>query len=174
MIDQLLDFTRARLGEGLPLQPRPGNLRGICAAVVEELDSQYPGRIRFASDVELESEWDADRIAQALSNLVVNALDYGSADQPVDVRLGRDNGSARIEVSNQGPAIPDDLRPVIFEPFRRGTGDEQRNRRGLGLGLFITREIVRAHRGTIELLSEDGRTTFVVRLPLAAVEQPAV
>jgi PAS domain S-box-containing protein len=174
MIDQLLDFTRARLGEGIALERRPANLRDVCAAVVEELEPQYPGRIRFRADRDLESDWDADRIAQALSNLVVNALDYGSPDHPVEVVVNRENGSARIEVANQGSPIPEELRPAIFEPFRRGTGDEQRSRRGLGLGLFITREIVRAHRGTIELLSEAGRTTFVLRLPLAGVAQPSV
>ncbi|HEY6051342.1 MAG TPA: ATP-binding protein, partial [Thermoanaerobaculia bacterium] len=69
---------------------------------------------------------------------------------------------------------PEQLRPTIFEPFRRGTADEQRNRRGLGLGLFITREIVRAHRGTIEFLSAGGRTTFILRLPVASAVQRAV
>ncbi|HEY6147809.1 MAG TPA: HAMP domain-containing sensor histidine kinase, partial [Thermoanaerobaculia bacterium] len=174
MIDQLLDFTRARLGEGLRLYPRPANLRDICAGVVEELEPQSPGRIRFSADGNFESEWDGDRIAQVLSNLITNALDYGSPDCSVDVRLGRESGMARIEVSNEGPPIPEELRPTIFEPFRRGTGDEQRNRRGLGLGLFITREIVRAHRGTIELVSEGGRTTFILRLPIAASAQKAV
>jgi PAS domain S-box-containing protein len=174
MINQLLDFTRARLGEGLRLEPRPARLREICAAVVDELEPQYPGRIRFVADGQLESDWDGDRIAQALSNLVVNALDYGSQEDPVEVRLSSEDGNARLEVTNRGPAIPDELKPAIFEPFRRGTGDEQRNSRGLGLGLFITHEIVRAHRGSIELVSGEGRTTFVLRLPLAAVEQRAV
>ena len=173
MIDQLLDFTRARLGEGLRIEPRPSNLREICAAAVEELETQYPGRIRFSADEDLSSDWDADRIQQIVSNLVVNALDYGSQDQPVDVRLERENGSARIVVSNEGPEIPESLRPAIFEPFRRGTGDEQRARRGLGLGLFITREIVRAHQGSIELQSGEGRTTFVLRLPIAAARKAA-
>ena len=174
MINQLLDFTRARLGEGLRLEPHPASLREICAAVIEELEPQYPGRIRFSADGELESQWDADRIAQALSNLIVNALDYGSQGDPVDVRLSTEEGNARLEVSNRGTPIPDELRPEIFEPFRRGTGDEQRKSRGLGLGLFITREIVRAHQGSIELVSDGGRTTFVLRLPLAAVEQKAL
>ena len=173
MIDQLLDFTRARLGEGLRIEPRPSNLRDICAATVEELESQYPERIRFSADGDLSSEWDADRIQQVVSNLVVNALDYGSQEQPVDVRLERADGSARIVVSNEGPEIPEPLREVIFEPFRRGTGDEQRARRGLGLGLFITREIVRAHQGSIELQSGAGRTTFVLCLPLAATVRKA-
>ena len=173
MIDQLLDFTRARLGEGLRLEPRSSNLREICAAVIEELEAQYPGRIHFSAEGDLQSEWDSDRIQQIVSNLVVNALDYGSQEQPVVVRLERENGSARIEVSNEGPEIPENLRPVIFEPFRRGTGDEQRARRGLGLGLFITREIVRAHQGAIELQSGGGRTTFVLRLPIAAARRAA-
>jgi len=174
MINQLLDFTRARLGEGIRLQRRPARLRQICAAVIEELEPQYPGRIRFSADEELESDWDEDRLAQALSNLIVNALDYGSREHPVDVRLSAEDGNARLEVSNRGVPIPEELRPEIFEPFRRGTGDEQRNRRGLGLGLFITREIVRAHGGTIELVSGQGCTTFLLRLPLAAVEQRLV
>jgi PAS domain S-box-containing protein len=166
MIDQLLDFTRARMGGGIPIVPQPGDLREICATVIDEMQVPHSHRIRLTSRGEFRGQWDADRIAQVLSNLIGNAFDHGSPDCPVDVDLVRENGWARIEVRNQGATIPESARKEVFEPFRRVGSPSTRATRGVGLGLFITREIVRAHGGAIELTSQDGKTTFVVKLPV--------
>ena len=166
MIEQLLDFTRARMGGAIPIVPRPGDLREICAVVIDELEVQYPNRIRLSSRGDFRGRCDGDRLAQVFSNLLVNALDYGLPESPVDVHLTREGGMTRVDVRNQGPAISEEARKEIFEPFRRMKEDSPGRARGLGLGLFITREIVRGHGGTIELASHDCETTFTVKLPI--------
>jgi PAS domain S-box-containing protein len=165
MIDHLLDFTRARLGEGIPIQPTPGDLGEICSDVVEELEAQQPGRVRLDSAGDLGGQFDADRIKQAVSNLIVNAVVHGSADAPVLVRLSAEGHEIRLEVSNRGTPIPAADREVIFEPFRRSHMSEVRDSSGLGLGLYIAREIIRSHGGSIDVESDPAETRFVVRLP---------
>ena len=166
MISQLLDFTRTRLGGGIEVSPHPCDLRAVCRTVLDELEAQYAGRFRFAQGEELCGEWDADRLAQVVSNLVVNALDHGSAAEPVEITTSREGDDAVLEVSNRGEEIPEAIRDAIFEPFRRGTGEQRRPSRGLGLGLYISREIVRAHGGSIRVECGDGRVRCVVRLPM--------
>ena len=165
MIDQLLDFTRARLGEGIPLEPRPADLREICASLVEEMETHYPNRVRLRAEGDFRGDWDGDRVSQIVSNLVTNALDHGSSTDPVDVNLAKENGAVRLDVSNSGEPIPQPMRETIFEPFRRASVEAKGKGRGLGLGLYITREIVRSHGGSIEILCRKDRTTFSVKLP---------
>jgi PAS domain S-box-containing protein len=172
MIDQLLDFTRARLGEGLRLEPRAADLRDICVSVVEEIEARHPSRVHLKADVNFPGQWDADRLAQVLSNLLDNALDHGSPTDPVEVRLGQENGAVRLDVSNRGRPIPESMREAIFEPFRRASAEVGTARQGLGLGLYITREIAQSHGGSVEVASGEEQTTFTVRLPLRP-EQPA-
>jgi len=166
MIEQLLDFTRARMGGGIPLIRQPGDLREIFAALLDELQPQHSERIRLASSGDFRGQWDADRLAQAFGNLLVNALDSGLPESPVEIRLTREDTTARVEVRSQGPAIPEEVQKEIFEPFRRATEESPGRGRGVGLGLFITREIVRSHGGTIDLSSHDCETTFTVKLPI--------
>jgi signal transduction histidine kinase len=108
---------------------------------------------------------DAPRIAQVISNLVGNALAHGSPVRAVDVTIDGSGPDLLLAVRNEGAPIPQALLPVLFEPFRRGEAVGSRPR-GLGLGLYIAREIVRAHQGAIEVVStDDGGTVFTVRLP---------
>jgi PAS domain S-box-containing protein len=165
MIGQLLDFTRARLGGGIPLERTAGDLGAICTAIVEELEVQYPNRIRLSADCEFPGEWDPDRLAQVFSNLIVNAIDYGSPDDPVTITMSRANGFAQVAVRNRGEGISEAERMSLFEPFRRGS-DAKRGARGLGLGLYITREIVRSHGGAIDVQTPPGEVIFTVTLPL--------
>jgi len=162
MIEQLLDFTRARLGDGIMLTLASGDLRDISHAVVEELEAQHPHRIRFEGK-SVPGRFDSDRLAQAVANLVGNALQHGSPGEPVEVRVSSNNGHGRLEVENRGAPIPEAIKATIFEPFRRAEGRQDST--GLGLGLFIAREIVRAHGGTIEVDSTGDRTTFAIELP---------
>lgn len=166
MIEQLLDFTRARMGSGMPVVLGAGDLSEICTAVINEFQAQHPSRIRLTSRGDFRGQWDADRLAQMFANLLANALDHGSPDGPVEVHLTREDGAARLEVRNQGPTIPEEARREVFEPFRRVIDRSASRTRGLGLGLFITREIVRSHGGSIEIVSENGETTLTVRLPV--------
>jgi signal transduction histidine kinase len=171
MISDLLDFTRGRLGGGIPLTRRPGDLRLICRPVLEELGMGSPGSpLRLSTEGDFRGEWDADRLAQLVGNLVKNALDYSRKDSPVTVALYDEDPWIRLEVHNHGEPIPADVLPRLFEPFRRGMHEEEDTQHsGLGLGLFIAQQITLAHGGTLEAHSTqaDG-TTFRVRLPRAA------
>jgi PAS domain S-box-containing protein len=165
LIEQLLDLTRARLGSGISVDPRPTELRRLSLTLIDEIEAQHPHRVRLADGEEISGTWDPDRLTQVLANLLSNALSHGSPGSLVDVRLAQEDGIARIDVTNRGEPIPESMHETIFEPFRRaGTGSGAASP-GLGLGLYIARAIVRAHRGSIELVSRDDETTFTVRLP---------
>ena len=140
------------------------DLDAACRAIVSETESARPrARIDTTSIGDTQGTWDQARVEQLLSNLVANAVDHG--DGTVAVRIsGEDSNRVILSVHNQGPPIPPERLPDVFDPFRRGEdgGD------GLGLGLFIVREIVRAHEGTVEVASTAQGTTFTVSLPREA------
>jgi signal transduction histidine kinase len=169
LVALLIDFTYARLGKGIPTRPGPMDASAVVERVVRELGERYPGReIRLEAPAQtVLGSWDGDRIAQLVSNLVSNALQYGAADSPVTVSLvAAAEGALELRVHNAGPAIPADLRAHLFEPYRRGKGAEISHPRGLGLGLYIVGEIARAHGGTVDLRSDEREgTTVTVRLP---------
>jgi len=172
MVDQLLDLTRARLAGGIPIHPKAGtNLCEVTRAAVDELRVAYPQTpltLRAAADVD--GEWDADRMAEVVSNLVGNAIFHGEG-APVDIEVKGGGSSAILEVHNGGAPIPADQLPGIFDPFRRAARGATPSANGLGLGLFITREIVVAHGGSIDVISRvrEG-TTFRVTLPARAAQ----
>jgi PAS domain S-box-containing protein len=175
MIGELLDFTRGRLGGGIPVSPRPANLRHLCQHVLEELEGVHLEReLRLKGAGDFQGTWDPDRLSQLLGNLGKNALDYSPADTPVDFTLQDEGDTLRVEVHNEGPPIPEQLLAGIFEPFRRAVQGDAHPTSGLGLGLFIVQEIARSHGGTVEVSSLAGRgTTFTVRLPRHAPRAPA-
>ena len=112
--------------------------------------------------------WDPARIEQVASNLVANALTHGAAASPVELTLAGEDEHVQLAVTNCGTAIAPDLIDHLFEPFRQGPAERAKPRpSGLGLGLFIARQIVRSHGGTIAVRSDDEATTFTVRLPRA-------
>jgi signal transduction histidine kinase len=176
VVDLLLDFTRARIGGGIPLTLRTGDLNEVCRAAVDEVHAAHPGRVfecHLAGEA-LQGEWDSARLAQVAANLLDNALKYSPAGSPIRVTTSRHQGdSAAIEVFNQGPPIPEELVPALFEPFRRVEGPAQSNRTSLGLGLYIVRSIVQAHRGTISVSTGKDGTCFRVCLPQRRVEAAA-
>ena len=168
MISDILDFTRTRLGGGYTLQRSWVNVHDVLRQVVEELEVAHPQR-RFELSVTGTAwgEWDSDRIAQAASNLVGNAVQYSPEGSVVRV-VARDEGdSVRVEIHNQGTPIPAERMPHIFDPFVRGQeGPRAVARSGLGLGLYITHEIVKAHGGTLQVRSTDAEgTCFWLKLP---------
>ncbi len=164
MIGQLLDFTRTRSAEGLRIERKRGDAVPIFRRVVDELSGGAGGRpIAFEHIGDAWGGWDADRLTLAASHLVGNALRHGTLGGAIGVRMdGRDPLRVVIEVKSAG-AVPSDLLPVLFEPFQNGAMGTRRG--GLGLGLFVTREIVAAHGGTLEVVSADDITTFTVSLP---------
>lgn len=166
LIRDLLDFTQARTGGGIPVHPQPVDLVALAKTAVEEVSLAHPTReIGLQSVPTLSAEVDADRMAQVLSNLLSNALTYGAAGTKVDVLLRREDASAVIEVRNSGQLIAPEHMSVLFEPMRRLPKDARRAG-NIGLGLYIVDSIVRAHRGCVEVESVEGCTRFTVRLPL--------
>jgi len=172
MIEQLFDFTRVRAGGGIPIAPHPTNLGDLCSQAIGEIELAHAEwTVQQEGHGDLRGTWDSDRLLQVLSNLVANACQHGAADVPVLVRLdGTSKDRVRIEVRNRG-AIPAFLVPELFEPFR-STRHRRDRSRGLGLGLFIVREIVRGHGGSVDVTSTEAEgTVFVVQLPRHAQER---
>lgn len=166
LIEDLLDFTQAKLGSGLSVSPRTMDFHGVIETAIHELALSFPDRaLIHERQGPGECVGDPHRLTQLLGNLVGNAMTYGSPDRPVTVTSRSTEGMFIIEVHNWGTPIPPPLLPVIFEPMNRGTaiGAEQRS---VGLGLFIVKDIVRAHGGEIAVLSSlDMGTSFIATFP---------
>ena len=171
IIEQVVDFTRAQADGVMPIVRMPGDLAQQLAKVVEETQVRHPARIiRLESSGEFQGSWDEGRMGQLLSNLLGNALLYGSLWAEVTVRMWSTPGEVCFSVHNEGEPIPQGERELIFQPLERGTQhrahSQPRETAGLGLGLYICREIVLSHGGklTIDSTRADG-TTFSVSLP---------
>ncbi|WP_438023602.1 ATP-binding protein [Sorangium sp. So ce233] len=169
MVEDMLDLTRIRNNDGLPVEPKPVDLHSICRQVIMELESSHPEHtIRLDAQGDGHGMWDPGRMGQLMSNLIGNAIDYSPPEEPVEVKLHGQKGFVVLEVNNCGIPIPPDLLPVIFDPFRRGEQQHEdlRRSKGLGLGLFIAKAIACAHGGSIHVTSTlDEGTTFRVTLP---------
>lgn len=165
MIDQLLDFTRVRVGAGIPLQLAPVDLFAVLRQITDELEQAHPAALRLDLRGRGEGNFDLDRLSQVFSNLMGNALQHGVPERGVEVRVdGVEAARIRVEVRNGGE-IPPALLGKLFEPM---TGGERRRdgSQGLGLGLYISKQIVEAHGGQIEVTSSAASgTRFLVTLP---------
>ncbi|WP_224243951.1 PAS domain-containing protein [Hyalangium gracile] len=167
MIRDLLDFTQARLGGGIPLQVRELDAREVVAQVLEEVRQAFPyRRLSLEATGDTAGAWDGDRLAQVLTNLLQNALKYSPEDTGIQVRLHGEGAEVELSVHNQGAPIPAERLPHLFEPMQRATSQEDKASRSVGLGLYIVKHIVEAHRGTVSVSSREGEgTVFRVRLP---------
>jgi signal transduction histidine kinase len=164
MVRDLLDVTRARLGGDIPLKRRPVDLQQVCDEAIIEIRVRHPDAVvQLEASGDLQGQWDPDRLAQVVSNLVGNAIQHG-AGTPVTVTADQHGESARLAVHNGGPPISPEVLPAIFEPLARGRSEAEEN--SIGFGLFIARVIVSAHGGNIQVSSSaDTGTTFTVTLP---------
>ena len=170
MIADLLDYTRTRLGAGMPVSPARMDLTVLCRELFDEYRTACPNRvIRFQSDGEQIGEWDTDRLRQAISNLLGNAVQHGDENASIHLRVTGDTSEVVVLIHNGGPPIPPGELQRIFEPLVRGTGAEhpKRNRLGsIGLGLYIAREVARSHGGRIDVTSsQEAGTAFTMHLP---------
>ncbi len=169
LINNLLDVTRARFGAGLPVVRAMMNMGFVAQLIVDEVRVVHPRRtIELSLSGDLEGEWDKARIGQVFSNLLSNAIQYGFQDSPVQVRLDGHTEAVELVVNNDGLPIPSERKDLIFDPLTRGLPDEDTvpPSGNLGLGLYITKEVVVAHGGTIEVSSSEADgTTFTVLLP---------
>jgi signal transduction histidine kinase len=163
MISDLLDFTQARLGGGIQVVRKSCDLREVARATVDEVMAASPP-CPISLDVQgnTSGNFDPDRAAQLLSNLLQNAVQYCVPGEPVEVLLRGTDGHVEITVSNSGATIPSEESAVLFDPFRRGAGASAR--KGLGLGLYIVQQIARAHGGDATVESANGRTIFRAQL----------
>lgn len=170
MISDLLDYTRTRLGAGMPVSPAMMDLGILGQELFNEFRTANPKRdIRFQADGDLLGNWDADRLRQAISNLLSNAIQHSPESAPVELSLNEETSDVVVVVYNGGATIPPGELTKIFDPLVRGSSAEHpsTNRPGsIGLGLYIAREIAQSHGGSIEVIStEEAGTTFTVRLP---------
>lgn len=165
LIGEFLDYTRARIGNGIPITPRPLCLLQLTEDIVSECRDAVPGReVNVDASGDVRGAWDPGRLGQVLSNLVRNALTYGDPAQPIEVAVVGDAHSVVISVKNQGVPIPREKLATIFTPYERGSaaGDA----RSVGLGLYIVRKITEGHGGSVRVRSNaDVGTEFEVRLP---------
>jgi sigma-B regulation protein RsbU (phosphoserine phosphatase) len=165
LIDNVLDFARGRLGDGLTLTRERCDLAPVIAQVAAELRTSHPTReidLKFSLDGLVDC--DRTRLSQLVSNLVANALTHGAPDKPIHVRVANADGALELSVSNSGAPIPPAALAKIFEPFERGS--LRSSLQGLGLGLYISSQIARAHAGTLSVTSTPEETRFTFRMPL--------
>ena len=175
LINDVLDLTRGRLGGGIPMQRKEvPDLASALHHVVDEVASSYPDRVIDARiETGIGSYCDPQRIEQALSNLLANAVEHGAPEAPIEVRVDETGGVLSLVVQNAGRPIPEDVLPQLFQPFYRPEGGSGRVRRGLGLGLFIVAEIAKAHGGSVDVASSAAEgTRFTLRLPVRRSDGP--
>lgn len=168
LLDDLVDFNRTKLGLGINIVPADADLAALLADELEQLRGAHPGRqLELEVVGDARGRWDGPRLQQLLRNLVTNAIKYGTADAPVRVVLTGAEADVRIEVTNRGPAIEQSALAQIFDPLKRGSeqGGSRNADGGLGLGLYIVREVAQAHGGQVGASSDGGETVFTVRLP---------
>ncbi|WP_242019550.1 MULTISPECIES: sensor histidine kinase [Cyanophyceae] len=170
LIRDLIDFASTGLGSTMPLTRGPVDLELLCRNVFAEFCVAHPQRtLRFFPDGDLMGDYDAARLRQVVSNLMGNAIQHGSEEKPIVLSATSDGSTVVLSVHNEGPPIPSEKLATIFDPLMRHTEPDSTAQRvpgSIGLGLYIVREIVVAHGGTVEVASTAAEgTTFTVRLP---------
>jgi len=168
LLDDLVDFNRVKLGVGIQIAPADVDLATLFGDQLQQLRAANPGRrVEFEVEGDTQGCFDGMRLQRLLDNLVVNAMKYGATEGPVRVLIAGERTEVRLEVTNAGPAVERSVLEKIFDPLKRGPGHESRSSAdgSLGLGLYIAREIAKAHGGDIEARSDSTETVFTVRLP---------
>lgn len=164
LIDNVLDFARGRLGGGISIEQADRvPLRPVLEQVVAELKMANPGRRIEADLAEAMVRCDEGRVGQLLSNLLANALTHGDPEAPIRIRSAISGGRFELTVSNTGEPIPEAVVKDLFKPFVRASA--KANLEGLGLGLYISSEIAKAHRGFLQVTSTQEETRFTFQMP---------
>ena len=174
LISDLVDFTRTRLGTGIPIVRAEMDLESICRQAIDEITAFHPRCVvKFTASGDLQGSWDSGRIGQALSNLCGNAFQHGTEDTPIDVMLRGEADQVVLSVHNRGHRIPKSQLHDIFSPFKQldPGSTKAKDARSIGLGLYIVQAIVTAHKGTIEVESAGSGTTFTVKLPRSVPDE---
>ncbi|MDB5203915.1 MAG: hypothetical protein JWQ27_3324 [Ferruginibacter sp.] len=159
LVNNIMDFTRTRLGEEMLLNRRKVLMQPILRDVVEEIILVHPGRpVNAMFSLADPVDCDPDRIAQLCSNLLANAMTHGAAGTPVNIMVRGSDGNLEMSITNQGNPIGEHLRSQLFDPLTRG--EKQPNLNGLGLGLYISSAIARAHNASLTYVSAGNETCF--------------
>lgn len=171
LLDDLLDYSRTSLGMGIRIARGQGDLRQALQEEISLLGEALPGvNITYEAQGRTEGEFDISRVREALSNLVVNAAKYGAAGADVMVALTGHVDDVELIVRNHGPTLSPAALKTLFEPLvRGGTPAAMGEETSLGLGLFIVREIAKAHGGEVTATSSEQSTAFTLRLPRRGV-----
>lgn len=170
MITDLLGFTRLQMGAGMPTTRAPIDAKQVCIAAVADAQAMYPGsRIEFSADGNLTGNFDAVRLQQLITNLLINAAQHSDSERAVTLTVSGLADAIEIKVHNIGPVIPEESLSSIFQPLVQldpDAGEDAKPRTSLGLGLFIAHQTAIEHGGTISVTSnEDGGTVFTVNFP---------
>jgi hypothetical protein len=167
LLNDLVDFNRTTLGLGIRIEVGEADLAVLAADELQQLRAAHPGRrMELQVHGDVRGRWDGARLRQVLRNLVSNAAAHGAPDEPVEVAVHGDGPGVRLDVKNRGATIEPSAQERLFDPLARGAEDgRQSNKEGLGLGLYIVREITRAHGGDVGVRSDSEGTVFSVRLP---------
>lgn len=170
MVLDLVEFTRTRLDDAIPVVRADVDARRLVHDVVVEVAASYPdSSVQVETRGDLRGCWDGDRLAQALTNLVANAVQHGAAGTPIRVAAEAFPDEVLLSVHNEGPAIPAEQQAAIFDEGHRAAPGGAQDARHRGLGLYIVDRIVAAHDGTVTVSSSaDEGTTFTIRLPRCA------
>ena len=179
MIRDLLEYTRTRLGRTIPISPEATSMEQICSVAFDEIRAAHPERVfRLETSGDLRGRFDSERLQQVLSNLLNNAVRHGGRSQPITLSAQGEADRVTVQVKNYGRPIPADQLQVIFNPLVQIPSalvdEDSTPSTSLGLGLYIAREIVTLHGGTMEAESSDeGGTVFSARLPRTPAEARA-
>jgi signal transduction histidine kinase len=169
IIDDLLDLTRARTSGALHIAAVESDLTAIARDLVAEMQLAHDDReLNLVASETVRAQFDPHRLAQALGNLVANALQHGAAHTPVEVSIAATDSEISVAVRNEGVPIPPELLPRLFDPYKRGAAPARYGQRprGLGLGLYIVDQIAKAHGGRVTVTSTaEAGTRFVLTLP---------
>jgi signal transduction histidine kinase len=178
MIHDLLEYTRTRLGRAIPISPQPSSMKDICALAIDEIRAVHPERMfKLETSGKLEGEFDSERLQQVLSNLLNNAVQHGTREQPITLSADGEADKITVRVRNYGRRIPADQLQVIFNPLVQVPSEhadkDSSLSTSLGLGLYIAHEIVTMHGGTMlaESSERDG-TVFSAHLPRLQASRP--
>jgi signal transduction histidine kinase len=164
LLNDMVDFSRSNLGLGIGIVPSAVDVGTLCAETIDEIRGSYPdARVELSVVGECDGHWDGQRVQQLIANLIVNAIHYGKREEAIRIAVTGEETDVCIEVANRGPPMDPGTLLQMFEPLKRGIVDADQP--GLGLGLYIVREVARAHGGTAEARSDAKNTVFSVRLP---------
>ncbi|MEX2154261.1 MAG: sensor histidine kinase [Gemmatimonadaceae bacterium] len=174
LVTDLLEFTRTRFGDRIPIATAPMDARRMVEDIAAEVRSSYEGTlVNVQTDGDTTGTWDCERLTQAVMNLVGNAVHHGTPGAPIDIIVAGHRDEVTISVRNQGQPIPANQMGRIFEAMKELDSPSGKDRSHLGLGLYIVDKIVRAHGGSVHVESGQGVTVFRVQVPRDAASIPS-